>query len=172
MESFIARWFAADPPRGQALAAQIKSRADLQQGATVPLILTFYCIIGGEEPLPKTRHKVHELVLWRLLSGLWRHGGNVGNPAKRAAYLRGWAWEGAKKNEMTGIGTWAEEILTSYIEMSDQDRAAVDHVAVPVQLPDFATGATLRRFVHRSIREYLTAEQVAQMSAAEAAKSW
>ena len=169
-QSVIARWFAADPPRGRALASQIESRADLQQGATVPLILTFYCIIGGDQPLPETRHGVHELVLWRLLSGLWRYSSTDGNPAKRAAYLRSWAWEGAKKNEMTGIGTWTDEILTSYIEMSDQDRTAIDHVAVPVRLPDLATGATLRRFVHRSIREYLTAEQVAQMSAAEAAE--
>lgn len=169
VESVIARWFAADHAQGRRLAAQIESRADLQQGATVPLILTFYCIIGGDRPLPKTRHKVHELVLWRLLSGLWRHSGSDGNPAKRAAYLRSWAWEGAAKDEMTGTGTWADEILTSYVEMSDQDRAAVDHVAVPVRLPDLATGATLRRFVHRSIREYLTAEHVAHMSAAAAA---
>ncbi|MGH3403624.1 MAG: NACHT domain-containing protein [Streptosporangiaceae bacterium] len=170
VESFIARWFTADPARGRALAAQIRSRMDLQQGATVPLILTFYCIIGGEEPLPETRHTVHELVLWRLLSGVWRQGGDVGNPAKRASYLRAWAWEWATKDEGTGVGTWADEILTSYVEMSEADRAAVDHVAVPVQLPDFATGATLRRFVHRSIREYLTAEHVAtQMSAAKAA---
>jgi hypothetical protein len=169
VESFISRWFAAGPAQGQALAAQIKSRMDLQQGATVPLILTFYCIIGGEEPLPETRHKVHELVLWRLLSGVWRHGGDVGNPAKRASYLRGWAWEWATTDEVTGIGTWADEILTSCVEMAEADRAAVDHVAVPVQLPDFATGATLRRFVHRSVREYLTAEHVAtQMSAAKA----
>jgi hypothetical protein len=170
VESIIEAWFAADPAQGRALAKQIRSRADLQKAATVPLILAFYCIIGAEAVLPATRHEVYAQVLGQLLSGLWRDEGGDSDPEGSLARLRGWAWDGAVKDEITGRGVWADEILTPYVRLSDPERAAVDHVAVPVRPPDLATGATLRRFVHRSIREHLTAVHVAtQMSAAEAA---
>ena len=48
VEAVIQRWFADNPERGQALAAQIAGRPGLQQAATVPLILAFYCILGGQ----------------------------------------------------------------------------------------------------------------------------
>ena len=171
VEALVARWFAAADAQGRALIAQIASRKDVQLAATVPLILAFYCIIGGEAPLPETRHEVYALVLSQLLSGLWRKGGDVdADPAARTAILRDWAWAGAAKDKTTKIGTWADEVFTPYVKMSPPDRAAVDHVASPVGLPGLSTGATLRRFIHRSIREHLTAEYVAtQMNSDEAA---
>jgi hypothetical protein len=171
VEPFIDRWFAAAPAAGDALIAEIKGRADLQQAATVPLILAFYCIIGAEAPLPNTKHEVYASVLWHLLSGLWRNAGSEdADSSSRLAILRCWAWDAATEDATTGIGTWADEVLTPYVQISEPDRAAVDHVATPVRLPSLATGATYRRFIHRSMREYLTAEHVAtKMSAAAAA---
>ena len=52
VEPFIERWFASQPERGNDLAAHIARRPGLQQAATVPLILAFYCIIGGAGPCP------------------------------------------------------------------------------------------------------------------------
>ena len=53
VEPFIERWFAGQPEQGNDLAAQIARRPGLQQAATVPLILAFYCIVGGTGPLPE-----------------------------------------------------------------------------------------------------------------------
>ena len=170
VEPVITQWFAEDPARGQALITQIASRRDLQQGATVPLMLAFYCIIGADQPLPRTPHDVRDEVLWRLLSGLWRGPGNVeADRRARAAILRDWAWKGAARDKRTGIGIWDDEILTLHTLMSELDRDAVDHVATPMSPPDLE-GATLRRFIHRSIQEHLTAGYVAtQMDACQAA---
>ncbi|HEX3955360.1 MAG TPA: hypothetical protein VHZ03_01880 [Trebonia sp.] len=173
VEPVITQWFAEDPAQGQALIAQIASRRDLRQGATVPLILAFYCIIGAGQPLPRTPHEVREEVVRHLLSGLWRGPGDedAGLPARVAAILRNWAWTGARRDERTGIGTWDDEIPVSQTSMSQPDQVAVDHVATPMRrTPGLASSKTLRRFIHRSIREHLTADYVAtQMDACQAA---
>jgi hypothetical protein len=72
VESFIARWFAHQPGRGHDLAAQIAHRPGLQQGATVPLVLAFYCVVGGDAPLPDFRRDLYARVLRRILTGRWR----------------------------------------------------------------------------------------------------
>ena len=66
------RWFAERPEWGNDLAAQIARRPGLQQAATVPLILAFYCIVGGGEPLPEFRRDLYTRVLNRMLTGRWR----------------------------------------------------------------------------------------------------
>lgn len=43
----IERWFEVRPQSGKALATQIAQRPELQAAATVPLILAFYCVVGG-----------------------------------------------------------------------------------------------------------------------------
>ena len=60
-------WFADQPERGQALAAHIAGAPGLQQAATVPLILAFYCILGGQQPLPEFRHELYKQVINRML---------------------------------------------------------------------------------------------------------
>jgi hypothetical protein len=52
VEPFIRRWFDHQPERGEDLAAQVARRPGLQQAATAPLVLAFYCIVGGREPRP------------------------------------------------------------------------------------------------------------------------
>src|SRR5208282_5016807 len=63
VEPFIERWFAGREERGNDLAAQIARRPGLQQAATVPLILAFYCIVGGTGPLPEFRRDLYTRVL-------------------------------------------------------------------------------------------------------------
>jgi hypothetical protein len=72
VEPVIRRWFAERPEWGENLAVQIARRPGLQQAATVPLILAFYCIIGGAHPLPELRRDLFTEVLNRMLTGRWR----------------------------------------------------------------------------------------------------
>src|SRR5262249_52429990 len=68
-------------------------------------------------------------------------------------------------------GTWADEISTDRITLGEADQAALDHVAAPIGPPNLDTGRTLRRFVHRSVREYLVAEHVADLPVDQAVEA-
>ena len=88
----------------------------------------------------------------------------------RYATLRDWAWAGATSDRVSGIGTWVDEISVTHVRMPQSDQAAVDHVATSLGPENIDTGITLRRFIHRSLREHLTAEHVAmRMNAAQTA---
>ncbi len=171
VEPFITAWFAERHERGARLASQIRDRPALQQAATVPLMLAFYCIIGGDQPLPHRRDDLYAKVIRRMLTGRWRGSGNSDpDPNACLEILRDWAWSAAAKNQISGVGEWADEFLTSRVSPSQDDRDALDHVAVPLGLPDLDTGMILRRFVHRSVQEHLVAEHVAlRMTTDEAA---
>jgi hypothetical protein len=174
VESIIDRWFAGDPDRGLALARQISWRPSLQRAATVPLILAFYCIIGGGQgQLPEFRHKLYAQVINRMLRSPWHaSSGPLRDVEACRQALRTWAWQAAKDQEhlVSGIGQWEDDVLTGEADLSPAAQAAVDHIAVPQGDPDFDTDQTRRRFVHRSIREHLVAEYVARMPAEEAAE--
>ena len=161
-EPVIQRWFADQPEYGEALAAQIARRPSLQQAATVPLILAFYCILGGQQ-LPESRHELYSQVINRMLHAPWRPGG--GHPPdldKCRAVLRTWAWKGAQKNHrVSGVGQWEDDISTPQAKLSAAGQVAVDHIAAPRGGPDFDTDQTWRCFVHRSIREHLVADHIA-----------
>jgi CRP-like cAMP-binding protein len=169
---FIEHWFAGRPEWGNDLAAQIARRPDLQQAATVPLILAFYCIIGGTGPLPGFRHGVYTRVLNRMLTGRWRDNDDRQPDVDTCLQtLRAWAWDGAASNHpVSGAGTWTDDIPTERIRLSEADADALDHVATPLGPPDVDTGKTLRRFIHRSIREHLVAEHVANLPVDQAVK--
>ena len=172
VESFIRRWFDHQPERGEDLAAQIARRPGLQQAATVPLVLAFYCIVGGRESLPDFRRDLYTRVLNRLLTGRWR-GDETRQPDVGACLqaLRAWAWPGPEASHpVSGVGTWADDILTERAGLGGTDQDAVDHVAMPLGPADVDTGQTLRRFIHRSIREHLVAESVAHVEAGQAAE--
>jgi hypothetical protein len=171
VEAFIAGWFSGQPAWGARLAGQLRDRPAFQQAATVPLILAFYCIVGGGQPLPGSRVALYPKVIRRMLTGLWRGSGDRDpDPEACLEILRGWAWSAAASNPISGVGAWTDEFPTPRIRLSQDDRDALDHVAVPLGPPDADTGMTPRRFVHRSIREHLVAEHIAlQMPAQEAA---
>ena len=164
VDAVIGQWFAGMPEHAQALAAQIAGRPSLHQAATVPLILAFYCILGGQQPLPDFRHKLYTQIINRMLHSPWRPGSAppTGLDDCRAT-LRKWAWSGAKNHPVSGIGQWEDDIPTRDAELSPAGLAAVNHIAVPRGGPDFDTGETSRRFVHRAIREHLVAEYVASL---------
>jgi hypothetical protein len=169
VEPVIRQWFADKPEHGQALSAQIAGRPGLQQAATVPLILAFYCILGGGKPLPEYRHELYGQVVNRMLRSPWRStSGPLRDMDACRAALRAWAWHGAKNYQTYGVGKWEDEVPTEDTELSPAGQDAVDHIAAPLGGPDFDTNETLRRFVHRSIREHLVAEHVARLPAEQA----
>ena len=97
------------------LAAQIAGRPSLRQAATVPLILAFYCILGGMSgtAAPGFRHELYRQVINRMLHAPWRPGGDPpqDTEACRAA-LQTWAWQGAKNDPVSGVGRWEDDIHT------------------------------------------------------------
>jgi NACHT domain len=164
VESFIQRWFTQRPKLAENLAIQIGRRPDLREAATVPLILTFYCIVGGGEPLPEFRHDLHRKVLSRLLTGRWRDSADQRPDVGKCLYiLRAWAWSGATNHHVSGVGTWNDDVPAQNARLSESDARSLDHVATLVGPPDIDSGRTLRRFIHRSIREHLVAEHVASL---------
>ncbi len=172
VEPFIGRWFAGRPERGEDLAAQIARRPGLQQAATVPLILAFYCIVGGTGPLPDFRRDLYTRVLNRMLTGRWRGDDDRQPDADTCLQtLRAWAWDGAANNHpVSGVGTWADDIPAKRVRLGEAEQDALDHVATPLGPPDVDTGKTLRRFIHRSMREHLVAEHVASLPVDQAAQ--
>ena len=170
---FIERWFAGRPERGNDLAAEIARRPGLQQAATVPLILAFYCIVGGTRPLPDFRRDLYTRVLNRMLTGRWRDDAEARQPDADTCLptLRAWAWDGAANNHpVSGVGAWTDDIPTERIRLGAADADALDHVATPLGPPDIDTRKIMRRFIHRSIREHLVAEHVASLSVDHAVK--
>jgi hypothetical protein len=176
VEAVIQQWFANSRPHGQALVNAIAGRPGLQQAATVPLVLAFYCILGSDRilsdapPLPAFRHKLYRQVIDRMLHGPWHRGG--GRPpdlgACRAVLLT-WAWPGVKENHpVSGVGQWEDDIPTEDVSLSPAGQIAVDHIAAPSGGPGFDADEILRRFVHRSLREHLVAEHVASLPAEQA----
>ena len=170
VESFIHRWFANDSGRADDLAAQIARRPGLQQAATVPLILAFYCIVGGDRSLPDFRRDLYPGVIRRMLTGRWRGSGTQPDIGTCLRMLRTWAWSGASSDPVSGVGTWADDISTEDQALGQADREGAGHVATPLGLPDVDTGMTMRRFIHRSLREHLVAEHIATLPVDQAAR--
>ena len=166
VEPFIERWFAGQPEQGKDLAAQIARRPGLRQAATVPLMLAFYCIVGGTGPLPEFRRGLYTKVLNRMLTGRWRDDDDRQPDAGTCLQtLRAWAWawDGATSHPVSGVGTWTDDIPAKRVRLDEADAGAVDHVGTLLGPPDVDTGTTLRRFIHRSIREHLVAGHVASL---------
>ena len=102
-------------------------------------------------------------MLKRILTGRWR--GSYDRQADVRAclrVLRAWAWSGAASHPVSGVGTWMDDIATERSQLGEADDA-LDHIATPLGPPDVDTEKTLRRFIHRSIREHLVAEHVASL---------
>ena len=138
----------------------------------MPLILAFYCIVGGGQLLPEFRRDLYVRVLKRMLTGRWRGSHErQANVDTCLQMLQAWAWSGAASHPVSGVGMWADDIPTERGWLREADEEALDHVATPVGPPDVDTGMTLRRFIHRSIREHLVAEHIARLPVDEAAEA-
>ena len=178
VEAFIAAWFGEQRYWAAHLRVQLHDRPNLQQAATVPLILAFYCIIGGGQTLPSRRTDLYEAVIDQMLIGPWRGSAHQDPDRDRepdldacVETLRAWAWSAAASNPISGVGTWADEFPTRRVGLSEVDSDALDHVAVPLPRgpADVRARTTRRRFVHRSLREHLVAKHVAYVMSAEEA---
>jgi hypothetical protein len=168
VEAFIGKWFATEPAKAAALAAEIAGRRSFQQAATVPLILAFYCILGGSAPLPQTRHALYDQVVRHLVAGFWRDAGRPPAIGPCLDLLQRWAWDAAAKDPVSGTGTWADEFPTRTGDEDPAVRDAAAHIALPVGPADLHD-VTTRRFIHRSVREYLVARYLAGRPAEQVA---
>ena len=172
VEAFIGQWFDNRPDQGHDLAVQIARRPGLQEAATVPLILAFYCIVGGREALPEFRRNLYAMVLKRMLTGRWRSDDDrQPNTGTCLRILRELAWSGATNHPVSGVGTWADDIPSTLDNIDENDQGALNHIATPLGPSDLDTGKTLRRFIHRSIREHLVAEQISCLPVDEAVEA-
>jgi hypothetical protein len=168
IKAFVQAWFYDEPGWAEALTAQIGDRRDLQETVTVPLLLTFCCIIGKGQ-LPRRRVDLYEEVVKHMLAGRWR--GSYPEPEYDLNTcmdtLCEWAWSAAASDPVSGVGDWKDEFSTPRV--ADQgNREALGHVAVPQDQADIET-RTRRRFVHRSVHEHLVARRVSRMPAPESA---
>jgi NACHT domain len=171
VEAFIKQWFRLDVVRGEDLIGQIRFRTDLQEAATIPLILAFCCIIGGGEPLPELRHDLYARVLRRMLTGRWR--GTEDRLLDVDACIRAldtWAWSGAVNDSISGLGAWQDHVSTVRTQLNEAEQHALDNIATPISRPNVDTGEVSRRFLHRSIREYLVGAHVSRLALEEAAE--
>ena len=171
VEHVIRCWFADRPDQGADLIAQIARRSNQQRAAAVPLILAFYCIIGGREALPESRSGLYNKVIKRLLTGRWRGTeDHLLDTDTCLRTLRAWAWSGAASDPFSGLGIWQDVLFTERSLLGNTANNALDHIAAPIGPPDLDNGKTPRQFIHRSVHEHLVAEYVASLDAAQAAK--
>lgn len=168
----VNRWLADQPKARDRLLTLFERRSDLSQMATVPLLCAMYCLLAGSgHPLPQTRRGLHERIVTRLLQGTWRlQQPASGQLTTARAALRELAWAGADADPVSGLGAWPEEVTSaSLATLPEKVLAALSHVAPLAEYnPDEAVPP--RRFVHRSIREHLVAEYLADLPLAEATR--
>ena len=143
IEPFIRAWFTGRPDQAASLIAQLLERPALQQAASVPLILGFYCSIGGDQPLPGRRADLYARLIRYLLTGRWRNGDYAPDLDACIETLRDWAWSAAASDPVSGVGAWSDEFPALPVRRSTNDQDALDDVAVPLGPPDVDTGITL-----------------------------
>ena len=173
VEPFVAAWFSGRPDWAANLISQLRDRPAVGKAATVPLILAFYCIVGGDQLLPARQVLLYDKVLHRMLTSTWRGNSNHDLDLDEClATLCDWAWSAAVSNPVSELGAWTDEFRARRPRKPDSrdNRDALDNVAVPLGMPDPDTGMTPRRFVHRSIHEHLVAEHIACLAVEEAAE--
>ena len=180
VHGYIEAWFAESPPTAQHLIWQLERRPELRATATSPLLLTFYCMLTEQEPdqeLPRRGRELYRTIIDLLLAGGWATAEHV-NTDECRAILQQWAWE-AVKDAVTpaGLGVWPETITTDRRppDASEAMERALDNVAPKQEYPlsHFHDRAQVeRRFLHRTLWEYLVSEHIATtFSATEAAEA-
>jgi len=181
VHGYVEAWFAESPPTAQHLIRQLKRRRELRATATSPLLLTFYCMLTEQEPdqeLPRRRRELYRTIIDLLLAGGWATTEKPVDTDACRAILQQWAWD-AVKDAVTpaGLGVWPETITTDRRppDASAAMERALDNVAPKQEHPRsslYEHTRVERRFLHRTLWEYLVSEHIATtFSAARAAKT-
>ena len=181
VHGYVEAWFAESPPTAQHLIRQLKRRRELRATATSPLLLTFYCMLTEQEPdqeLPRRRRELYRTIIDLLLAGGWATTEKPVDTDACRAILQQWAWD-AVKDAITpaGLGVWPETITTDRTppDASAAMERALDNVAPKQERPRsslYDHTRVERRFLHRTLWEYLVSEHIATtFSAAKAAKT-
>ena len=181
VHGYVEAWFAESPPTAQHLIRQLKRRRELRATATSPLLLTFYCMLTEQEPdqeLPRRRRELYRTIIDLLLAGGWATTEKPVDTDACRAILQQWAWD-AVKDAVTpaGLGVWPETITTDRRppDASAAMERALDNVAPKQEHPRsslYEHTRVERRFLHRTLWEYLVSEHIATtFSAAKAAKT-
>ena len=143
VESFIANWFRQQPEQGNRLAVQLAQRPALRPAARVPLLLSFYCILGGDQPLPVRARDLRAQVVQRML----------GNGSDVAA-MQDLAWSGATEDATSGVRSWPDEVPgLSYAHRSIREHLVAEHVAMRMGA-DEAAGELLKHMWYDPDWEY------------------
>ena len=180
VHGYIKAWFTKNPPTAQHLIRQLEERHELRATATSPLLLTFYCMLTEQEPdqeLPRRRRELYRTIIDLLLAGGWATTEEPVNTDECRAILQQWAWD-AVKNAVTpaGLGVWPETITTNRtpLQMSAAMERALDNAAPKQEHPRsglYDHKQVERRFLHRTLWEYLVSEHLATFSATKAAEA-
>ncbi len=180
VHGYIKAWFTENPSTAQHLIRQLEERRELRATATSPLLLTFYCMLTEQEPdqeLPRRRRELYRTIIDLLLAGGWATTEKPVDTDACRAILQQWAWE-AVKDAVTpaGLGVWPETITTNRTppDVSAAMERALDNVAPKQEHPrssHYDHEWVERRFLHRTLWEYLVSEHIATFSAAKAAKA-
>ena len=180
VHGYIEAWFTENPPTAQHLIRQLERRRELRATATSPLLLTFYCMLTEQEPdqeLPRRRRKLYRTIIDLLLAGGWATAEEHVDTDTCRAILQQWAWD-AVKDAVTpaGLGVWPETITTNCttLNASAAMERALDNVAPKQEHPRsglYDHKQVERRFLHRTLWEYLVSEHLATFSATKAAKA-
>ena len=181
VHGYIEAWFAESPPTAQHLIRQLERRRELRATATSPLLLTFYCMLTEQEPdqeLPRRRRELYRTIIDLLLAGGWATTEDDVDRTKCRAILQQWAWEAVKDaGTPAGLGVWPETITTNRTppDVSAAMERALDNVAPKQEHPRsslYDHARVKRRFLHRTLWEYLVSEHIATtFSATKAAEA-
>ncbi|MBN2176357.1 MAG: NACHT domain-containing protein, partial [Demequinaceae bacterium] len=167
--AFVCSWFEDEHDRADHLLAEIRDRSELRRLASVPLFLTFYCLLAEEDgDIPSLRRELYTRLTNRLLTAAWSNDPPLPPDLGHChRLLLKWAWS-AVEDAITpsGIGNWPEAFTQPSRPRPEYSRA-IDHVAPRVFLD--GEGNITRRFVHRTLLEHYVAEHLAGMDVETAA---
>lgn len=165
VDAFVQAWFGQGSSAASSLSRQLWSRADLQEMARVPLLLAFLCILGSdEESLPTSRRDLYARVVRRLLVPQWRRPGDTDVPGCVQLLTKLAGKAAGEVDPANRLGSWSGSVDdTAWL---DKRYRAIENVAPIVRTSP--TGVHTRRFIHRTVLEYLVAEWLATLTFDEA----
>jgi hypothetical protein len=168
VRSAVAAWLADVPDTRDRLLQRLQApNSSLSRQASVPLLCAMFCIVARPDPHspgdtfdlfePGRRLDLYDTVIAKLLFGTWRDTPEPTDDLLDDAipWLECLAVTGKIDDPATGLGNWPDAIEPP---QGPPPGAApyVSHVAAPN--PRRAPGRQTRTFVHRSLREHLTAK--------------